>query len=423
MPNQAPARERRRLQGPGKQATTWRNYPKLSLGIWTSGLLEKPPTRELPKPLSELMPDIDRQGTPAPLFMKRTIEQALTYGLSFVQVDLPGVADPTAIKTQADAQAAGIRPYLIHRPPSDVLDWDFDNTGAIRWVALRDTLEADPQPMQESKPQEAVLILRPDTWERWTAGPNEKLELVDVGKHGFGQVPLVPFFAKRLGQFQGESPLVEITGLSLELMQAQSLLGIALGHAGLPRLVINSTADISGIPLPSHGSGGGINLNQGDKASYLYLPSDSVKALQLEVDRLKADIRSATYFQLEQRKESAARESADKRRLDMAALHNALADWAANFQDSENLVWQLMAAGCPGANLDSGKINISYNKKFDLRSNAERLDEAISASTLDIGSPTFRRELHTQLAKHLLEDATPETIQKVVAELQAHSEF
>jgi hypothetical protein len=407
-----------------KRAVSWRGYSKLALRIWTSALFGKPVARELPAALAELVPDTDRQGTPAPLFFKRTAEQALTYGVSFVQVDLPALPEGQEIKTMADAQAAGIRPYLISHPPQDILDWDHAPDGSINWVAIKDEIESDPQPMIENKPQEAVLILRPDGWERWKKAPDEKLELVDAGPHSFGQVPLIPFYAKRLAPFIGESPLVEITGLAVELMQAQSLLNIALGHAGLPRFVLFTANNLKGLPLPSGTRGNnGIALSPEDKASYLYLPSDAVKALQIEVDRLKADIRAATYFQLEQKKESAARESADKRRLDMSALHNALSDWASNFQDSETLVWELMSKGCPAPSMDRAEKSISYNKKFDLRSNAERLEEAISASTLDIPSPTFRRELHSQLAKHLLEDSPPEVVQQVVDELAAHAEF
>lgn len=400
-----------------KAAAVYRNFPGLTTDLWAGKLLKKKPARVLPDQLAPLVPDVDRLGTPAGPFFKALIEDAMTYGLAFALVDAPKLPEGTDLEklSMAQAQALNLRPYVVPLSPSEVLDWAFNPDGSLAWVAVREWIMPPALPFTEGKPEPAVKVWHSETWEVWVADKRGKLEPVDHGTHPFGEVPLVPWYAEKAGPFMGKSPLAGIVELSLELLNVNSLLGMALGHASLPRLAIKSSgASGGGVPLPSQRTAG-IELDPGDDAKYLYLPSDAVKALQIEADRLKADIKAMVYRQLDQRKESAQPQAAEKTRLDLGALHATLAGWAANFEDAEQKTWQLMARGF--TNCDPGQVQITYNKKFDLRTNAERLQEALEAEALDLPSPTFRTEYRTQLVSALLEDSSPEQVAAAVAEL------
>jgi hypothetical protein len=52
------------------------------------------------------------------------------------------------------------------------------------------------EPFDDAKPKPAVRVLYPDSWEIWSTGAGDKLELVDSGEHPFGEVPLVPFYCR-----------------------------------------------------------------------------------------------------------------------------------------------------------------------------------------------------------------------------------
>ncbi|MCF8042054.1 MAG: DUF4055 domain-containing protein [Desulfarculaceae bacterium] len=345
------------------------------------------------------------------------MEDAIVYGLSFALIDapqLPRGINPASLSV-ADAQALNLRPYVVPLAPSEVVDWAFNPDGSLAWAAVLEWIMPPALPFTEGKAEAAVKVFYPYTWDLWAVDDKGKLDPVDHGTHPFGEVPLVPWYAEKAGPFMGKSPLTGITELALELLNVHSLLGMALGHASLPRLTIKSGSGPHGVPLPSQRTAG-IELDQGDDAKYLYLPSDSVKAIQVESDRLRADIKAMVYRQLDQRKESAQVEAAEKTRLDLGALHATLAGWASSFEDAEQKTWQIMARGFPNCNPD--QVAVSYNKKFDLRTNAERLEEALSAEALDLPSPTFRTEYRTQLVTALLEDASPEQVAAAVAELE-----
>jgi hypothetical protein len=259
-----------------------------------------------------------------------------------------------------------------------------------------------------------VTVWYADRWERWTVDGEGKLDPLGSGQHPFGQVPLVGFYSEKTGPMQSRSPLAPIADLALELFNVNSLLSVATGYVSLPRLILHSEADLAEVPAGPHT---GLTLGPDERAEYLALPPHALEALQSEAHRLQQDIRAQTYFTLDTpRRESAQAQTAEKTRLDMSSLHAALAGWAKNFQEAEQECWKLAARS---GRMDESKVQIAYNKKFDLRTNEERLQEAIEASTLDIPSPTFRRELHSQLIRALLDDADPDAVSQAVAELEA----
>lgn len=398
-----------------KGLPTWRDFPKRATDLWGSKLLDKQPSRALPEQLVSLVADVDRLGTPAGPFFRAQIEDALTFGISFVLVDTPTLPEGVKVRTLADAQAFNLRPYLVPLGPLDVVDWAFNPGGSLAWLAVREWLTGPAVPFEVSKPREARVIWYPDRWERWAVDEQGKLDPIDRGENSFGEVPVVPWYAEKVGPMQGKSPLAGIVDLSLELLSIHSLLAVALGFGGMPRLAMYSDADVAGLPTASSKLTS-FMLDPEDKAQWVYLPSDAVKAHQTEIEGLKRDIKASIYRVMDQRRESAQAEAAEKTRLDLSALHSALAGWATNFEEAEAKTWRLLAKGF--TNCDPGKVSVAYNKKFDLLTAHERLQEALEAEALDLPSPTFRAAYRTQLIKGLLEDADPETVAQVVAELE-----
>ncbi len=400
-----------------KQLPIWRPYPKLATDLWGSKLLDKKPARVLPDQLSPLVADVDRLGTPAGPFFAALIEDALAYGLAFALIDAPKLPDGVKAEelTMAEAVARNLRPYVTPLSPLDVVDWAFMPDGKLAWLVVREQISGPAVPFEEDKPQEARRVWYSDSWELWIKDKSGKLEPVDHDTHPFGEVPVVPWYAEKVGPMQGKSPLAGIVDMSLELLSIQSLLAVALGFGSLPRLAVYSGADMGVIPTATSELGG-LDMDPEDKAQWLYLPSDAVKAHQIEVERLKADIKATMYRVMDQRRESAQAEAAEKTKLDLSALHAALATWAGSFEDAELKTWQLLAKGF--SDCDPAKVQVAYNKRFDLRTAHERLQEALEAEALDLPSPTFRTEYRAELVKGLLVDAPPETVAKVVAELE-----
>jgi hypothetical protein len=240
-----------------------------------------------------------------------------------------------------------------------------------------------------------------------------KLEPVTMGSNPFAPtVPLVAFYSDRTGPMMARSPLEPVSDLSLEMLNVSSLLSMALGYCAIPQLVIHSRADMPNVGL---GRSRAVALDQGDKAEYLFLPKQGVDALLETAGMLRRDIRDAIMRRIDLTRESAQRETAQAKAMDLSALHAFLCGVAKNMEEAEAKTWGLM---CIGMGADPAKVSVSYNRRYDLRSASERLDEALKASALGLPSPTFRKEYTTALAKALLEDAAPEVVAQVVAELE-----
>lgn len=207
---------------------------------------------DIPPQIVEWAQNIDLQGHNLHGFAAAICFHAISYGICGILVDFP----PTRgkLRTRADEQAAGVRPYFVHLHAQNVLGWRTERIdGAITLTQLRFVEQVEePDGAFGEKLVEQVRVLYPGKWEVWRESEeldaNGKRSWVryDEGATTLKKIPYVPVYGKRTGFMQGVSPLIELAHMNVEHWQSKSdqqtilhvarvpiLFGVNLGDADI----------------------------------------------------------------------------------------------------------------------------------------------------------------------------------------------
>ncbi len=193
--------------------------------------------------------DIDLQGRNLHSFMADVMTDCMGYGVSGVLVDFPK-AD--GIRTKADEQSAGIRPYFTRYAPGTVLGWRCEKmAGADVLTQLRlleNVIEHEGEFGEKSVEQ--VRVLTPGAWQiyRKTDG-KEDWFLFDEGTTTIQAIPFVFFYGIRQGFGVGLPPLLELAFQNVEHWQSGSDQQTILHVARVPILTIIGAEDDTQITV------------------------------------------------------------------------------------------------------------------------------------------------------------------------------
>lgn len=174
---------------------------------------------EMPKEIEVLRTDADLEQQSLLEFWEQARTSAAIYGLTFVVVDATRPANPEAeLRSEADVEREGVRPFFRIVEPVDVLNWKLD--GASRIVEI---LYRVPKPDGGSilggggtgqgasgKGDEDGYQYRYWNQEEWRllTWQDGEMQTVESKRHNCGQVPVVPLYHKRRGPLRGRSLLV-----------------------------------------------------------------------------------------------------------------------------------------------------------------------------------------------------------------------
>src|SRR5207253_10935116 len=78
----------------------------------------------------------DLRGTTLTQFFKEQIIEAIVCGKSYVVVDFPRTGGEAQTRAEEDALGRS-RAYLVGYSADEVINWSFDNQGALEWVVIR----------------------------------------------------------------------------------------------------------------------------------------------------------------------------------------------------------------------------------------------------------------------------------------------
>jgi hypothetical protein len=192
------------------------------------------------------------EGRNIDVFAAGVMEDCLGYGLCGILVDFPNAMDaPSAesgVRTLADEQRAGLRPYWVHIRPWQIIGWRaMRQAGA--WVLLQlrllEKIEEEDG-AHGTKMVEQVRVLEPGRWSVYRkarVGNREEWQLFSEGVTTLDVVPFVPCYGKRKGFMQAEPPLVEVANLNVAHWQSASDQQTLLHVARVPILTVTGVQD------------------------------------------------------------------------------------------------------------------------------------------------------------------------------------
>lgn len=246
---------------------------------------------DVPPKIVEWLQDADLQGRNLDTFASDVMESALGYGICGILVDYPKAQ---GVRTQADESAQGLRPYLIHIKPEQVLGWRAERVnGEWRLVQLRLMESVDEEDGEYGqKTVDQVRVLRPGLWE--THRKDAKTDtwvLFEQGATTLDFIPYISVYGGRTGFMTATPPLIEVAHLNVAHWQSASDQQTILHVARVPILTVIGVDDEK-FEL-TVGASAAVKLPLGGDMKFVEHTGAAIEAGANELDKLEERMRQA----------------------------------------------------------------------------------------------------------------------------------
>ena len=234
-PNEEPQSYENRL----KTATLFPAFAR-TLGV----MVGKPFSKQLtlgddtPERIKVWADDVDQQGNNLHTFATNVMSEAMGYGLCGVLVDYPKIGPD--VRTVADEQSIGVRPYFVFIRHAQILGWKaqrYNGGLVLTQLRLAETSEEDDGEFGV-RIVDRVRVLRPGSWELWEKNARGEYSLIEGATTTLNEIPFVPFYGRKDGFMCGSSPLLDLAYLNVKHWQSQSDQDTILHVARVPILAV-----------------------------------------------------------------------------------------------------------------------------------------------------------------------------------------
>lgn len=197
----------------------------------------------LPTDMEPLMEDICGEGITLHSFAADLFLDCIRKGIVGVLVDMP--TRPDGVRTKADEDAAGIRPYLAVYRAQAILGWRAEGDTLTQLRLMEEVMEPDGEWGEKCVKQ--VRVLTPGAWATYRkvrgVDGRETWQVYEEGKTTLDRIPFVFFYGVRCGLGVGKPPLLDLAFLNVEHWQSASDQQTILHTARVPLLFARGLGD------------------------------------------------------------------------------------------------------------------------------------------------------------------------------------
>lgn len=273
-------------------------FPAYSRTVMTlaSKPFSKPVTygEDVPTDVREwLESDADLQGRNLDAFAACVTEEALAYGLSGILVDYPRV-QPGANATQAQERQAGLRPYLVHIHPWNILGWRSQRINGSQMLVQLRLMEVSVEPDGEfgEKEVQRIRVLEPGKVSIYAKNETtQKWELSETWATTIDFIPFVPVYGGRVDFMVGSPPMLEMAHLNVKHWQSQSDQDNILHVSRVPILYVAGVDDDAFSMTV--GASAAVKLPMGASAGFIEHSGSALGAGRTSLEDLKEEMRQA----------------------------------------------------------------------------------------------------------------------------------
>lgn len=242
--------------------------------------------------------NIDLCGNNLSVFAHNLLTAGLKYGLTHILVDNPRTTDAEGkllYPTRAAEIAAGVRPYLVHITPQQILGWKSEKTesGAEALTMLRiieGVEEADGEFGTKTIPQ--VRVLTPGAWATYRkAEKGDDWLLFEEGVVSLSSIPLVTYYTRRTGFMTATPPFKDLADLNIAHWQSSSDQSSILHTARVPILAISGVPDDQADKIVI-GAKSALLLPLGAEAKYVEHTGAAIEAGRFSLQDLENQMRA-----------------------------------------------------------------------------------------------------------------------------------
>lgn len=313
---------------------------------------------DVPQSVKDYCEDIDRSGRDLNSWSVDFFLIGLSQGLCHAFVESP---PSKGVKTKAEEQAAGIRPYAVLVRPDQVLGWRIRDNRLVQ-VRFKETVEEDEGEFGISC-IEQIRVLEPGRWRIYRESKDGKGWLLhDEGDSNLSEIPWVTFYTGRTGVMRARPPLIELAYLNVKHWQSQSDQDNLLHVARVPLLfAFTDSEDFQ----PVVGTGSATRMRQADRAEYVEHSGAAIEAGRTSLLDLIDEMRMTGARLL--RKDNPGTKTATQAEDEAAEELSPLERMAHQFQDCLEQLLKFMGdyVGVTSSDGYAGSVEIRGNFDMD----------------------------------------------------------
>jgi hypothetical protein len=322
-------------------------------------------------------------------------------------VDFPRLGEPSRTRAEEDASGRS-RAYLVDYSPEEVINWNYDEIGALEWVVIRtECLQQSAATDSQWEKETRWIYYDRENYQIYRkSGDGSAVKLVDEGRHGLASQHRVPVFHIKISD--GLWLMNKAALLQLEHFNKSNALSWALTMGLFATPVVYSDREWSQVVGESYY----IQLGSGDRFGWT---EPEGKVYQIAADnlvRLKDEIYRVCYL-MNQAGPSGDNRSGLSKQRDFSITNEVLKAFGSVVVDSlKQVLWAIAAARQDGIVIDVAGLD-----EFDIEDFSNELDDAKKLLELGIQSETLRKQIFKKLALKYLCDARQELKTRVAEEI------
>jgi hypothetical protein len=377
------------------RSTPLQNHCNSVISVYNSFLFRQNPTRQfgslenLPD-LTDFLNDADMDGRNFNSFMKDVGTYASIFGHAWIILAKPNLG----ATTRGEEMSQGVRPYANMLSPLVVLDWSWHRSANGRYTL-------DYFKYIEDINGEIVTCKEwtPDFIRTVVADKEENLIREQyVEPNGLGKIPAILAYNKR--------SIIRGIGISdiADIADAQKFIYNSLSEVD-QSIRLDSHPSLVKTPETNAGVGAGAiihmpdNMDPGLKPYVLDFAGASIDKILATIQETVSSIDKMANTGAV-RSTTSSTMSGIAMETEFQLLNARLSEKGDALELAEEQLWKLWAEYM-GYTWNG---TIEYPDSFNLRDAANDLEMYIKASTLDVGSDTFKKELQKQIAKSVVDD-------------------
>lgn len=402
---------------------TYDNPVEPVVDIRRSYLARKPNVRKGEEAIRSFLDDADRTGTSWDRVLANVLQlRAMVLGWCPVLVDLPRVELDREISV-ADAEALGVRPYVVPMFPGNMLDWRMTPEGTWQWVKLSTWVSERPDPLGPETCVQRISIWYPDRVESWDIIDDEgerRIRSSDSRPHRFGRVPIfiLHFKAPLAERVRSVSMIQSIGPLAKRLLNYQSELDEALRSSAFAMLQVPTTDTSGALSVVLGGAGAALAIDPQSSRDYKWVQPD-VNVVAMYETRMTRTVQSVSRISRSDSagaggvERSRAAQSGTSRSYEFDALNASLADQASSQARFDQEVCRFVAE-ITGADPDG--ITSTPETKFDVEDMTREIEQALGAQQLRFGA-TAEAEMKKRLVRKFLPNIDVAKLREIDSEI------
>ena len=388
------------------------NHCKNIIQIYSSFLFRVKASRDFGSMAEEasletFLKDADLEGNNFTTVIKQAQNYSAIYGHCFLILDKPKITT----NTKAEELQQDIRPYLSIVTPENILDWNYKRE-------VNGKYSLDYLKVREEVDRSGGTYYRmwfPDRIDTvYLKADGSEPTLIDTADNQIGKIPAVILYnAKSHKRGIGQSDLTDIADLQKAIYNEFSEIEQLIRLTNHPSLVKTPSVNASA------GAGAIIEMPEEIEPNlkpYLLQPSGS--NLQSIMDSISKKVESINRIAHTGavRTTKTAVSSGIALQTEFELLNARLSEKADNLQLAEEQLFKLYALF---QNTEfNGEIN--YPNSFNIRDYASDLVYYQQAKSINIGSPTFNKEVDKEIARAVIDDDSK--LNEIFEEIDTKSE-